>query len=82
MPHRRGQWHFALIVTLGQVVWMAGEVAFLWSPVAGLPADQRAMFYGFWWAFGALSVANLLLVFAPSTRRILGRCSRSRSRRG
>lgn len=66
------QWYFALIVTLSQLVWMVGEIALLWSPVAGLPAEQKAFFYGFWWAFGLLSAANLLLALAPSVRRVLG----------
>lgn len=66
------QWYFALVVTLGHLVWIAGEVALLWTPVAGLPGDQRVLVRGLWWGFGLLSVANLLLVFAPSTRRILG----------
>ncbi|WP_291082128.1 hypothetical protein [Dietzia sp. UBA5065] len=66
------QWYFALVVALGQLAWMVGEVALLWRPVAGLPGDQRELFHTFWWAFGAVSVVNLLLVFAQPTRRILG----------
>ena len=71
------QWYFALIVTLSQLVWMAGEIALLWSPVAGLPADQRTFYYGFWSAFGSLSVVNLLLASAPSVRHVLGGAHRS-----
>ena len=66
------QWYFALIVALGHFGWIAGEIALMWDPVAGLPSHQKSFFYGFWWSFGVLSTANLLLVFSPSTRRILG----------
>lgn len=80
-PGRRGrrrgapsawQWYFALIVVLGQFGWIAGEVVLMWTVVSTLPPDQRTFFYGFWWVFGVLSTANLLLALAPSTRRILG----------
>ncbi|MBB0995523.1 hypothetical protein G6024_00075 [Dietzia maris] len=80
-PGRRGrrqgapsawQWYFALIVVLGQFGWIAGEVVLMWTVVSTLPSDQRTFFYGFWWVFGVLSTANLLLALAPSTRRILG----------
>lgn len=66
------QWSFALIVALGHLGWMVGEIVLLWSVVAGLPGDQRVFFYGFWWSFGLLSAANLLLVLARPTRRLLG----------
>ncbi|MGF0227222.1 hypothetical protein ACQR3Q_15810 [Dietzia natronolimnaea] len=66
------QWYFAMVVALGHLGWIVGEIVLMWSPVTVLPAEQKAFFYGFWWVFGLLSTANLLLVFSPSTRRILG----------
>lgn len=66
------QWYFAVAVTLAHLGWMAGEIALMWTPVAGLAVEQKTFFYGFWWGFGLLSVANLILAFAPTTRRVLG----------
>ena len=66
------QWYFAVAVTLAQLGWMVGEIALMWTPVAALSSEQKTFFYGFWWVFGLLSVANLGLVFARPTRRILG----------
>ncbi len=66
------QWYFAVAVTLAHLGWMAGEIALMWTPVAGLAVEQKTFFYGFWWGFGLLSVANLVLAFAPTTRRVLG----------
>ena len=65
------QWYFAVILALGHFGWIAGEIVLMWSPVAALPPDQKAFFYGFWWVFGLLSTANLLLVLSPSARRVL-----------
>ena len=66
------RWYYALVVAAGQVGWTAGEIALMWSVVAHLPSSQRTFFYGFWWGFGLLSAANLLLVLALPARRILG----------
>ncbi|PAY22830.1 hypothetical protein CEY15_12115 [Dietzia natronolimnaea] len=66
------QWYFAVVVALGHLGWIAGEIVLMWSPVVALPAEQKAFFYGFWWVFGLLSTVNLILVFSPSVRRILG----------
>ena len=80
-PGRRGrrrgappawQWFFALIVVLGHFGWIAGEVVLMWTVVSTLPSDRRTFFYGFWWVFGVLSTANLLLVLSRPIRRILG----------
>ncbi|GAA1053642.1 hypothetical protein GCM10009570_22310 [Dietzia natronolimnaea] len=66
------QWYFAVIVALGHFGWIAGEIVLMWSPVTALPPNQKAFFDGFWWVFGLLSTANLLLVLSPAARQVLG----------
>lgn len=66
------QWYYALVVALGQFGWIAGEIVLMWAVVSTLPPDQKTFFYGFWWVFGLLSTANLVLVCARPARRLLG----------
>lgn len=66
-------WYLVTGVAAVHTGWIAGELLLLWDVVAGLPAEQRRFFHGFWGAFTPLTALNLAAALAPATRRTLGR---------
>lgn len=73
-------WHrlFTASVGLAHFGWIAGEIVLLWRTVRTLPPEVRSFFYAFWWVFGPLSTANLILAVTPSARGAAGSPGTSR----
>ena len=52
-----------LVVGLGILAWIVGEMAFLWATVAAMPESDRSFFYAFWAVYLPLSLAIALLAW-------------------
>jgi hypothetical protein len=63
-------WHgpAVLAVAVVHVLWIAGEVGFLWGPVSGTDATTRQFFHVFWAVYVPWALLDLALAVAVVRR--------------